>query len=130
MQRTRTQLVSHARLAAACGSCAPLMPGVMPLPYPEELIIRQPQIFAIRFSCGIALFIALNAYSYSQAVPPCCDMSASFGVPFTAGGYGGFITSTYMFWDGVVANTLAALAGSYILGWGVERLYMSRSRLP
>jgi len=31
MQRTRIQRYSHARLAAAGGSCAPLMQGVMPL---------------------------------------------------------------------------------------------------
>lgn len=92
--------------------------------------MRQPRIFAIGFLCGIALFIALNVYSYSQAIPPCCDMSASFGIPFTAGGHGGFITSTHIFWDGVVANMLAASAGSYISGWGAERLYTSRSRLP
>ncbi len=35
MQRTRNKRVSHARLVAGGGSCAPLMPTVMRLPFNE-----------------------------------------------------------------------------------------------
>lgn len=92
--------------------------------------MRHSRIFAVGFLCGIAIFIGLNVYSYSQANPPCCDLSASFGIPFPAGQYGGFVTATYILWGGVIANMFVALAGSYILGWVVEKIFMSRNRLP
>jgi hypothetical protein len=91
--------------------------------------MRHSRIFAIGFLCGIALFIALNVYSYSQAIPPCCDLSASFGIPFTAGSYGGFVTATYILWSGVIADMFVALAASYVLGWVVEKIFMSRYKL-
>ncbi len=91
--------------------------------------MKHSKIFAIDFLCGIAIFIALNVYSYSQAIPPCCDFSASFGIPFKAGSYGGFFAATYILWSGVIANTFVALAASYIFGRVVEKIFMSHNRL-
>jgi hypothetical protein len=88
------------------------------------------KIFVISFLCGIALFIAINIYSYSQANPPCCDFSVSFGFPFELGNYGGFVGGPHIRWSGVIADIFVALATSYILGWIVDKIFMSQNRLP
>jgi hypothetical protein len=92
--------------------------------------MRHSRIFAIGFLCGIALFIALNVYSYTQAIPPCCDLSASFGIPFTAWSHGGFVGATNILLSGVMADMAVALAASYVLGWVAEKILMSRYKLP
>jgi hypothetical protein len=92
--------------------------------------MKHSRIFASSFLCGIALFITLNIYSYIQANPPCCDFAASFGFPFELGNYGGFVGGLHIRWGGVIANMFTALAMSYILGWVVDKVFMSRNRLP
>ena len=88
------------------------------------------KIFAIGFLCGIALFTAINVYSYSQANPPFIDFPASFGFPFELGSYGGFVGGLHIRWSGVVADMFIALAASYISGWVVDTIFKSRNRLP
>lgn len=90
----------------------------------------RSKMFTTGFLCGIALFIAINVYSYSQANPPCCDFSAPFGVPFELGHYGGFVSSTHLRWSGVVANMFVAVCASYICGWLIKNIFVSRNRLP
>jgi hypothetical protein len=72
--------------------------------------------FVVGFSCGFTLFVVANIYSYSQAIPPCCDFSTSFGVPFELGTVGGYVGQTNLSWFGIVVNTSIALCSSILLG--------------
>jgi hypothetical protein len=87
-------------------------------------------VFTLSFLCCVGLFISANIYSYHQAVPPCCDASISFGVPFELGRVGGYVGGTSIRMSGLIADALIAICGSLILGWAVERLFRLRTRLP
>jgi hypothetical protein len=88
------------------------------------------KIFTIGFLSGVISFAALNIYSYSQVVDPMCGLLVEFGMPFTLGTYGGFVTTTHILWSGVIANMCVALIASYMLGWAIDKLFMSQHKLP
>jgi hypothetical protein len=87
--------------------------------------------FALGFVVGFALLFAANYYSYTQMQNSFCDdCFISFGFPFEVWIEGGFVTIRRIVWSGVVANTAITVCVSFILGWVVEKISKSRSRLP
>ena len=88
------------------------------------------KIFTISFLSGVISFVAFNIYSYIQVVDPMCGLPVEFGMPFTLGTYGGFVTTTHILWSGVIANMCVALIAGYMLGWAADKLFMSQHKLP
>jgi hypothetical protein len=109
---------------------APVDSSVMPQPYLRAFEVLRLNVFILTFLFGMGYFIGVNIYSYYQAVPPCCDASVSFGVPFEAGRIGGFVGVTSIRGAGLLANALIAFGASLILAWAFEKLFKSRIRLP
>lgn len=87
------------------------------------------KIFIISFLNGLVSFVAVNVYSYSKAVDPMCSFPVEFGLPFTLGTYGGFVTTTHILWSGIIANGIVALCSSYILAWVVVKIYRSQNKM-
>ena len=88
------------------------------------------KIFKISFLIGIVSFVALNLYSYSKVVDPLCSFPVEFGVPFTLGTYGGFVTTTHILWSGIIANGIVALCSSFILAWAVVKIRRVLNKMP
>ena len=88
------------------------------------------KIFTVSFLIGIVCFVALNIYSYSNVVDPMCSFPNEFGVPFTLGTYGGFVTTTHILWGGLIANLIIALCFSCVLALAVVKVRRFLSRLP
>ena len=86
------------------------------------------KVFVIGFLCSIVLFIALNIYSYSQANPPCCDITTPFGIPFQLGLKGG-LAGLYINLSGLLANMWTILLIGYLLGKIGEKLLVVRGKL-
>ena len=74
------------------------------------------RVFIGGFSAVLLLFVALNTYSYAQAVPPCCDAYAPFGVPLPLGETGGYFGYTHFVLSGLIVDTMIALGSSALLG--------------
>ena len=86
------------------------------------------KIFVVFLIC-FGFNIALNLCSYSQVIDPLCSFPAQFGFPFTAGTYGGFITTTNIYWLGALLNLLFAATVSALMSYIANKIYESRSRL-
>ncbi|HXD32975.1 MAG TPA: hypothetical protein VN643_17760 [Pyrinomonadaceae bacterium] len=69
------------------------------------------------FLIGLAAFLAANVYSYSQAFPPCCDLTVAFGLPFPLGRFGGLVGQVSFFFTGILIDSLIAMFASLALGW-------------
>ena len=80
------------------------------------------KIFTVSFLIGVVSLVALNIYSYSKAVDPMCSFPVEFGIPFTLGTYGGFVTATHILWSGIIANGLVALCSSFVLTWAIAKI--------
>ncbi len=88
------------------------------------------KIFKISFLIGIVSFVALNLYSYSKVVDPMCSFPVEFGVPFTLGTYGGFVTTTHILWSGIIANGVVALCSSFVSAWAIVRIRRVLNKMP
>lgn len=88
------------------------------------------KIFTISFLSWIVFFVAVNIYSYSKVVDPMCSFPVEFGVPFTAGTYGGFVTTTHILWNGIIANGVFALCSSFVLAWAVVKIRRVLNKMP
>jgi hypothetical protein len=78
--------------------------------------------FIIGFVVGLVLFVGANVYSYHDAVPPCCDMYASFGFPLRLGTFGGFVGHTGFLLSGLIGDAFIGLGASAVFGWIVSKL--------
>ncbi len=90
----------------------------------------QTKIYAVSFLIVFALFIVANYYSFAQMKYPCIDCSAEFGFPFRIWIERGIVGVRRILWGGLLADLLIASCISMILGWIVEKFFLSRSRLP
>lgn len=88
------------------------------------------KIFTVSFLIGITCFVALNIYSYSKVVDPMCSFPNKFGVPFTLGIYGGFVSTTNILWDGLIANLIVAICFSCVVALAVVKVRRFLGRLP
>ena len=88
------------------------------------------KIFIISFLSGLVSFVAVNVYSYSKVVDPMCSFPVEFGLPFTLGTYGGFVTTTHILWSGIIANGIVALFSSYILARTVVKIRRLLNKMP
>ena len=88
------------------------------------------KIFTISFLSGVISFVALNIDSNSKIVDPMCSFPVVFGVPFTLGIYGGFVTTTHILWSGIIANGVVALCSSFLLAWAVVRIRRMLNKMP
>lgn len=90
----------------------------------------RSKTFTIGFLLGLASFIAVNFYSYTQMSMPFLDGAMSFGVPFALWQFGGFVSIARVLWPGLIADILIAVCGSLLLGWALEKLFDVPRRLP
>ena len=78
--------------------------------------------FIIGFVFGVVLLVAANIYSYRVVEEPCIDCSVPFGFPLPSGRFGGFITSTDIWWPGLIANAVISFVPGLVCGWVFTRL--------
>jgi len=74
-------------------------------------------LFTSGFLVGLAFFVGANIYSYSRAIPPCCDLGIGFGVPFRLGTYGGYVGGTSLLLAGLITDTLISIGAGLVFGW-------------
>ncbi len=66
---------------------------------------------------GLVAFVAANAYAYHLAIPPCCDATIDFGVPFALGNHGGYFGGTRLLFGGLFIDGVIAVVASAAFGW-------------
>jgi len=74
------------------------------------------RLFIIGFFLSAALFVGANIYSY-HTVEPRDDFSASFGLPFRLGEYGGFVGYTAIDLTGLIEDALIGICASFVFAW-------------
>jgi hypothetical protein len=89
---------------------------VGPLLFLNEVTLNR-KFFIAGFVVGLLAFVAANAYAYHLAIPPCCDATIDFGVPFTLGNYGGYFGGTRFLLGGLFIDGVLAVVASAVFGW-------------
>ena len=80
-------------------------------------VILKRGFFIAGFVIGLVAFVSANAYAYHLAIPPCCDASIDFGVPFALGNYGGYFGGTRFLPGGLFIDGAIAVLASLAFGW-------------
>ena len=80
-------------------------------------------LFTTGFLVSLAFFAGANICSYRWAIPPCCDLSIGFGVPFRLGTYGGYVGGTSLLLTGLITDTLVSIGASLVFGWVFANLF-------
>jgi hypothetical protein len=75
------------------------------------------KFFIAGFVVGLLAFVAANACAYHLAIPPCCDATIDFGVPFVLGYYGGYFGGTRFLLGGLFIDGALAVVASAVFGW-------------
>jgi hypothetical protein len=83
-----------------------------------------------QFSAGMlasAFIFGLLNYMQFQHSGVCDDCFRSYGVPFTAYQWGGFVTVTRLIWLGIVADLLVMLVVGIAIGWLLNKIVERRN---
>jgi len=75
---------------------------------------------------GVAIWIAINVYSFTQIQYLCLDCAVSYGLPFKVAEIGGLAGTMRVMWIGLIADLLICIGAGIFLAGAAKALFGKR----